>query len=68
MALVRVLTSFATEMHGYTQVIRQGDLYDDDDPVVKAYPALFERVTATHSSVEQASAAPGEARNVRRPR
>jgi hypothetical protein len=69
MAVVRVLESFATGIKGYTEVVRQGDLYEDDDPLVRAYPAQFEAVVATHGrSVEQATAAPGEARNVRRPR
>jgi hypothetical protein len=52
------------------QVVRQGDLYEDSDPVVKRFPANFEDVEVhvsqrkerQQSNVEAATAAPGERR------
>jgi hypothetical protein len=45
--------------------LRLGETFDSDDEVVRLFPHMFER--ASRSSVEQATAAPGEQRNVRRP-
>lgn len=41
--------------------VREGDAYEHDSDMVRAHPELFER-----DNVEQATAAPGEKRNVRR--
>ncbi len=69
MALVRASAPFACEHDGYTQVIQPGSIYEDTDPLVRANPDCFEPVRATAGvSVEQATAAPGERRDVRRPR
>ena len=46
-------------------VVVAGDLVDDNDPIVKGREALFEPAEAAvkPSSVEQATAAPGERRS-----
>lgn len=67
MALVRANGPFATNFNGWPQVVNPGELFDDDDPLVLAHPGNFEPVRAANP-VEQATAAPGEQRNVRRPR
>lgn len=57
--------------------VRAGELWDGDDPLVARYPDMFVeapnvvRSTASengYTEVEQATAAPGEKRNVRRTR
>lgn len=59
---------FATEFYGYPKVIRPEDFYDENDPLVRAYPANFVGTQPTAGiAVEQASAAPGERRTTRRP-
>ncbi len=68
MALLRAVSTFATEAGGHPQVIHVGELYEDDEPVVLANPSCFEPVRASFPRVEQATAAPGERRDVRRPR
>jgi hypothetical protein len=52
-------------------IVRQDDMWPADDPVVKAHPEWFDlpRKAAEKRAepvVEQATAAPGEKRNVRR--
>jgi hypothetical protein len=47
-------------LEGVPQVVREGDKFADDDPIVRAFPELFVQ------PVEQATANPGEIRNVRR--
>jgi len=67
MALVRASAPFATNVNGWQQVVQTGELYEDTDPLVRAHPGCFEPVRATAGvAVEQATAAPGERRNVRR--
>lgn len=69
MAMVRAKQPFATEFLGYSMVIQPHDIWSDDDPIVRAHPDQFEPVRVTAGiGVEQATAAPGEMRNVRRPR
>lgn len=57
--------------------VAEGELWDADDPVVKAHPVWFETLEGkplrpakaaarSEAPVEQATAAPGERRNVRR--
>ena len=52
-------------------VVSEDDVYDDDHPYVKAWPEMFgdlmDLVTVHHApEVEQATAAPGEKRAVRK--
>lgn len=52
--------------------LTEGDVWDADDPFVKAHPELFSveptklKRTTKDSTVEQATAAPGEKRGARR--
>lgn len=69
MSLVRATGTFATEVNGFPEVIHEGAVFDDTDTVVRKYPSCFEPARATHgATVEQATAAPGERRDTRRPR
>ena len=74
MAVLRCTEAFAiTEKNGVARVLRPGDLVEDKDPVVKQCPHAFEPVEAnaaqaTSRAVEQATAAPGETRTVRKAR
>lgn len=60
---------------GSIQVVSEDDEYDDDHPFVKARPAMFMDIqdnphriqTPKQARVEQATAAPGEARTTRKP-
>lgn len=58
--MVEAKTSFAG-VNGI--LVRKGELLAEDHPAVKLYPSMFQS-----SEVERATAAPGERRNVRRPR
>ena len=49
--------------HGHPYTVRKWQEFEDDDPIVRAYPWLF-----TTEGVERATAAPGERRNVRVPK
>ena len=70
----RAVQSFAYSLsEGINQVILEDDEYSDDHPFVKARPDMFRDVNdnpnqikapAKKGKVEQATAAPGEARNV----
>lgn len=63
MAVVRVRESVVVrlpDLPGQMVPLRENDPYDDDDPLVRAYPWAF------GSDVEQATAAPGEKRNTRK--
>lgn len=63
MAVVRVRESVAVqhpELPGQMVVLKENDPYDPTDPLVRAYGWAF------GSDVEQATAQPGEKRNVRR--
>lgn len=48
---------------GVRVVVREGAEYDSNDEVVREFGWMFERVGG---AVEQATAAPGERRNVKR--
>lgn len=60
-SLLRVKRSFLAPGR---RLVREGAIVRSDDPITNGRAELFEPVTAT---VEQATAAPGERRNVRRP-
>ena len=63
MSVVRVRESVAVqnpEIPGQLVALVRDKAYDAKDPLVLAYPWAFE------SDVEQATASPGEKRNVRR--
>lgn len=47
------------------RVVNAGEIVSSDDPVAKHAPELFEPIVAP--VVEQATAAPGERRNLTRP-
>lgn len=67
MAILRCTESFAGDDN---RVVTAGSLVDADDPVVKGREHLFEPVEtfmARRAGVEQATAAPGEVRTVKRP-
>jgi hypothetical protein len=62
---------------GYTAMVQKGSHWPPDDPLVLSHPDLFSedpRYGMSYSQpqppepVEQMTAAPGEIRNVRRPR
>jgi hypothetical protein len=46
---------------GKSVQVRQGQNFEDNHPVVKAFPSMFGAVDSLHP-VEQATAAPGEKR------
>jgi hypothetical protein len=52
---------------GAYRAVKPGDVLEPDDPFAVAFPWLF-TAPAERATVEQATAAPGERRNVRRPR
>lgn len=67
MSIVRVLESFVGVVDGVPTSFRQGEPYDSEDPIVALFPGSFAADNvARDSSVEQATAAPGERRNVAR--
>lgn len=61
MSKVRAQQAAVVTMHGKPLGIPEGQPFDADDPVVRAYPWLFD------APVERATAAPGERRTVKRP-
>ena len=61
--LVRPIAPFVSTATGMDIVLGPSDILEDTHPCVRAHPELFERLRPT---VEQASANPGELRNVRR--
>jgi hypothetical protein len=61
MATVRATQSAIVRVDGIPVSVREGQAYDDKDPIVLASPTLFV------SDVEEATARPGERRNTRRP-
>lgn len=68
MALVHAKQGFTYDERGVPVVISPHDLFDEDDPIVRARPEAFTPVVANRG-VEQMTAAPGELRSgVRRPR
>lgn len=67
MATLRCKEPFAVFIDGVPHVVGAGQLVDSDDPVVQGREAMFEQVDTymtRHRPVEQATAAPGEARTV----
>lgn len=57
------------EVPGAMVTLNPGQDYDADDVLVKAYPWAFEekdQTPVTSVAVEQATAAPGEKRSIRR--
>ena len=67
MAIKRVREPFVAVVGGVPRAYPAGQLIDDTDPVFKGRERLFEDVEAGVRRVEQATAAPGEKRSVRRP-
>ena len=65
MATVRAKSTFWYSESG---LLREGDLYDSEDPLVRANPDWFDAELRVVSStgVEQATAAPGEKRAAKR--
>lgn len=69
----RAKQSFAFSLaEGINQVVSEDDEYDDDHPFVKANPSMFRDVLDNPHRirtprVEQATAAPGETRQTRKP-
>lgn len=68
----RATSSFAySDESGAIIVVSPDTWYADNDPVVKLHPSLFldveQEIARQIKTVEQATAAPGEARNTRRP-
>ena len=58
---VRANQTCIVAVDGVHHVVKAGDAFDKNDPVVRQHRWLFDA-----DNVEQASAAPGEKRNVRR--
>lgn len=64
-------TVFVFDDSGIPRELVEGDVFDDKDPAVKKYPQFFQpvevnAVRATDRAIEQATAAPGETRAVKR--
>lgn len=67
------------QFHSMFGLVNEGDSYQDDAPVARAFPSMFcnpdeyaemktrKTITFGPGGVEQASAAPGEKRAARRP-
>lgn len=68
MAVLRVKEAFSfTEKNGVARVLCPGDLVDSNDTAVKGREQFFETPEdVVARSVEQATAAPGEKRAVKR--
>lgn len=68
---VIAVASVSTSMNGRKTFISQGETFRADDPVVKKFPSLFqdaaEYAAERGGLVEQATAGPGEVRNVAPP-
>jgi hypothetical protein len=66
----RARQSFAAPVGGYIQVIPEGHLLSDEDPLFRAHPQQFVRL-AEHldrtKPVEDTTAVPGEKRHVTLP-
>lgn len=70
MAILRCTESFTADVDGVPRVVGSGDLLDSSDPVVAGRESLFEPLESfmdRRPGVEQATAAPGEVRTVKRP-
>lgn len=72
MATLRCKDSFAAFVKGVPRVVSGGQLVDSSDPVVKGREKYFEAVDAfmerRRPQVEQATAEPGEVRQVSKPK
>lgn len=67
MAVVFVKHSASTVVNGKPLRVTKGQAWDANDPFVKARPDLFvDEPECVYRSVEQATAAPGEMRDVKR--
>lgn len=67
MATLRCKAPFAVFIGGVPRVVGAGELVDTSDPVVEGRDDMFELVDtfmSRHRPVEQATAAPGEARSL----
>ena len=68
---VENIAPFAEYERGFPRVIRRGETFPADDPVVRKYPGRFKRLNQSHADlqrqVEQTTAAPGETRRVQIP-
>lgn len=60
MSIVRAVEAAIVTVDGIQHVLRVGDAYDIDDPIVQAHRWAF------RADIEQATAAPGERRGGRR--
>lgn len=60
MATVRANQTCIITHEGFSETVREGQAFDDEDGIVRDFPWLFE------APVEQATAAPGQRRNVTR--
>jgi hypothetical protein len=63
--IVQCRTSLSGNLRGEEIIVREGDLYYSDDPIVEKWPDSFGPIKvhgATEAPVEQATAAPGEKR------
>jgi len=65
MSTVRVLEPFVAIVDGVPASFKAGEAFDSDDPIVARFPGSFAADNLA-GDVEQATAAPGERRNVRR--
>lgn len=57
---VRAIQASILRVEGGIVTVREGQAFNDDDPIVRAHPWLFA------SDVEAATAVPGERRNIPR--
>lgn len=65
---VENIAPFATYDTGFPKVVRRGQTYSADDPLVRRYPERFRSLGRDQErQVEQATAAPGETRRVQIP-
>ena len=60
---MRATANAVIHVDGRPFVVRQGQAYGSDEPVVRLHPDLF---TSAPAPVEQVTRAPGERANVRR--
>lgn len=62
--IVAAKDAFVAVIDGADAIVKRGDLFDADHPLVKKHPNLFGPVTVRSAApvIEQATAAPGEKR------
>jgi hypothetical protein len=60
--------SFAGKHRGVPFVIKKGQTIDENHPIVREYTEMFGPVTPDIRMVEEATAVPGQARNVLPPK